>query len=1049
MRLTAAQIEGYWAAILADSQLGGRRRCYVQTDVMGREPVKALPVGEVAENFDPFGGLDFSLDLRVRSVVEKREEEQGEEEKQKKEQVKDYGVLEGVLKYAGQHEKGAHVLLVGKPGSGKTTALEQLLAGRELIWGRLPVLVRLRDLDGKAADPVLAEVRRVLQRWGVACGPEQVEGLVAKQLFLLLDGVNEIPTGEGLRRAVQRFRERFQNVPMVFTTRALNVGVDLGIGQKLEMEPLSGPQMEEFARSYLEEQGEALLKQLGGRLREFAETPLLLWMLCGLFKQNKEVPRNLGRVFRQFVALYDTRVKGFDDVTRSWQGRFLRALALRMMPQEGNPFGLRLGVSRQEAEDILAETLRIPVAEAVERLDLLLRFHLLQLRGADEVEFKHQLFQEYFAAEGLLGQLPGLSDLELQKHYLNLLDWSEALALVAGLLESEKEALRLVRLGLAVDLYWGARLAGEVLPQFQNGTVGLVLEYQVPDVLLLIELLGTTASESATLALVEAMPKAYPKVRQAIIYALSNIKHDHSISTILDALNDPDEGVRRAATMALREVNMQRDDIIDALVQALDDPSPFVVLNAAKALEVIKSERAIGGLLRALNQGDLTRPRAVAEALVAISGSKVTEGLVQALTSKNRQTKDLAHEVLVRTWQDSSTSYILPLLESSNRDMRLAAARILGEVQCNVAVHGLVKLLNDPHALIRQAAVTALGQIGNHAAIPHLTISLNDDNYQVRHLAQQSILQIQGLDFTSVSSSENLAWDYYGLVSQKKSSEIVALALNMLQSDDFTARYEAVEILSKVEGTEALNALLQALKDQDYCVRMTAIDAIAPRVNDQVLPNLVQMITDDYPDVRAAVVSAIARIDGPKVIPHLLKALSDQDSSVRSIAAREIGLTANQISQHESQAVLLYLINALKDPDLFVRQNTVVTICKLGNKSALPRLWEALADENYLVRSNAAETIATLGDASEIPALWDRHRQAPADYLKEALQTLQNKNKRYNYDISQTPLPASLSPTDSTTINNFNAPVGQVNTGPVTIQGNNIGTQNNLEESHE
>ena len=218
---------------------------------------------------------------------------------------------------------------------------------------------------------------------------------------------------------------------MIFTTRPLNVGVDLGIEKKLEMKPLSPEQMQEFTRKHLgTERGEALLNQLGERLREFGETPLLLWMICGLFSKTQQIPSNLGLVFRTFVSIYEKEKELAEE--QSSQSRFLQAIAFRMMPQGGDPFGWRLQISRQEAEEVLAVVFDVRVLDASEKLNKLLSYHLLQLKSQDELEFKHQLFQEYYAAEYLLTRLPHLSDQELRKHYLNLLDWSEAVALVAG-----------------------------------------------------------------------------------------------------------------------------------------------------------------------------------------------------------------------------------------------------------------------------------------------------------------------------------------------------------------------------------------------------------------------------------------------------------------------------------------------------------------------------------------------------------------------------------------------------------------------------------------
>jgi len=90
-------------------------------------------------------------------------------------------------------------------------------------------------------------------------------------------------------------------------------------------------------------------------------------------------------------------------------------------------------------------------------LEDLLNHHLIQLGAGDQIEFRHQLIQEYYTAESLLKLLPSLSDDALKREYLNYLKWTEPLALMLELVEDEAQAVRVVKLALVVDLRLGAR----------------------------------------------------------------------------------------------------------------------------------------------------------------------------------------------------------------------------------------------------------------------------------------------------------------------------------------------------------------------------------------------------------------------------------------------------------------------------------------------------------------------------------------------------------------------------------------------------------------
>jgi HEAT repeat protein len=981
---------------------------YTLTDAEGKQ----RPAKQVAPTFD-FG-------LMVQMVKPKKQFEAKTEEPQEK--VERFTVLEGIRQYAAQH-----VLLVGRPGFGKSTALARLMLEEAALSPnsgrgepkRIPVLVELRYWQGSIAQLILD----ALARHELSVTPEQLEIVLLRSL-LLFDGVNELPSEEA-RSQLSAFRRNHPKVPMIFTTRELSLGGDLGIEKKLEMQPLTEGQMQVFVRTYVPEQAEQMLRQLKERLREFGQTPLLLWMLCALFQQTGRIPENLGLVFQEFTQGYARQLK--EDVQiesdRAWWQPVLKQLAWVMM-QGTQPMDLRVAIQEEEAVKVIAQFLqnKVPYAEDFARKCLgdLQKHHLIQVgTNPKELEFRHQLIQEYYAAEALLEKLPRLTDEQLKQTYLNFLKWTEPLALMLALVEDKTQAKRVVRLAINMDLMLAARLAGEVKPKFQGHTIGLIAALEMPD-WLEVELLGETRSENAISGLLQYLEDSASIVSRSAAEALGKIGSETAIPGLLQLLEDSKPGVHGEAAEALGKIGSET--AIPGLLQLLEHSQPEVRREAAKALGKIGSETAIPGLLQLLEDSKPEVREIIAYALGEIGSEAAIPGLLQLLEDSKPEVREIIAYALGEIESEVAIPGLLQLLEGSDEGASRKATEVLGKIGSEAAIPGLLQRLEHFDPCVRERAAKALGEIGSEVAIPGLLQLLEDSGDSGRWSAEDALGKI-GFE------------------------AVISKLLQRLELSGSNVCARAAKVLGEIGSEVAIPRLLQLLEDSNSYVCLSAENALVKIASEAAIPGLLQRLEHPDPYVGESAAKVLGEIGSEVAITGLLQRLEHSDPSVRERVAYALG-------EIGSEAAISGLLQRLEDSNPYVCWSAEYALGKIGSEAAIPGLLQLLEDSND--RSGKVEE--ALGNIAKkhantlsphLPHLLTLIPTESGQKAHRVIRAIQENCKYYNYEIYQSYLEAQKRDQLEGQTNNSHpnaqiyniGNIGNLNTGNVIIHGDQIGAQ--------
>lgn len=836
---------------------------------------------KIERQIDQASPFDFGL---IVKTVKQSTQEQFEQQSEKS--LEKLPVLEGIRKYAFDPDV-RQILLVGRPGSGKSTTLARLLLEEATSPSdKIPILVELRYWQGSIVELIRSAFKR--HNWPIA--EAELEALLdQRQLLLLFDGVNELPSDQA-RSQLTAFRRQYPKVAMIFTTRDLSLGGDLGIEKKLEIQPLTETQMSEFVRSYLGiEQGEQLLRQLKDRLRDLGQTPLLLWILCEVVQQSPEskLPENLGGVFKVFTQSYKLSAVRKHEVAalkgdvrplsdrRLWDNA-LQYLAFVMM-QGKTDIDFRIVLDRVEAERELTNLFKQePSSSKTARdcLDDLLNYHLLQLgNNPDQIEFRHQLIQEYYAAEALLAKLDYLSEDQLKGNYLNYLKWTEPIALMLALLEEDEKALAIVQWALDIDLMLGARLAGAVRPALQRRAAGSTMGrarsnfLDLPDWFKL-KLLKTIGSKV---------------IADQIAAFLDNIHHhigDEAYFILLDLAPEaiPEEGRHRKNARKVQQLlkslpeHLEKEDspILHSRTLEQLEPRVRVVFEAWKA-KTLNFDEIIAELEAMLNIPNIATQRSVIKVLGSLKTQLVVPILLQVAQNPQSLVAGDAVMELSAFKLESLVPKLIEIFERNpNPNVRIDVIYALRAIESEAIIPLIFQAIWDPDVWICRAAAEAFESIDSEEIVPRLIEVFSHPEPHVRRLAAYRIQML--------SLKEN--------IEKLLSENYIQILVRELEHPDLWVRWRITFTLWNIATEQVMPLLYSKLRHQNLDIQLCAALVLGKFGCKDAAPGLVQLLKINnlgkHPDpygISNTAAYALKQVKDKSVgkyLPNLLPLISSQ-----------------------------------------------------------------------------------------------------------------------------------------------------------------------------
>ena len=320
---------------------------------------------------------------------------------------------------------GRPLVIIGNPGSGKSTLLRFLAwtfatpppSESSSISKFIPVLVSLKEWSQDSDEfynfLYTSGTRNSIQR-------EKWENWKSKELFqkaakqgrllLLFDGLDE--TGSKRKEIIQRLikigAELGENNIIVVSSRHSGYQYDLTGWAHFTLAPLREDDIIQFVRWFFNDplHSEKMIGEFLGDedLEEEIENPLLLGLLCHFYEKNGfQLPRSRAQLYeysvQNFIRVDDLQISGIQ------KPEFLK-FCHRVLEKLGADFFLeKTSFSRIEILDTVQSEMK-DQHFGMEKENILSLFLtssnlFMQEESPDDFVFRHQTFQEYYAARSI------------------------------------------------------------------------------------------------------------------------------------------------------------------------------------------------------------------------------------------------------------------------------------------------------------------------------------------------------------------------------------------------------------------------------------------------------------------------------------------------------------------------------------------------------------------------------------------------------------------------------------------------------------------------
>jgi predicted NACHT family NTPase len=367
------------------------------------------------------------------------------------------------------------LMVLGKPGSGKTTFLKYLAiqcSSGNLLSNLVPIFITLRDLaEAKNQPSCLEFIAKIISNSSIT-DSQITEVIKQGKALILLDGLDEIREEDANRiiKEIREFSDQYHTNQFVITCRIAGREYMFETFTEVEVADFSYKQIQSFITKWFQakklesDTAERFIEQLQSNppIRELATNPLLLTRLLLEFEDSGDFSTELAELYKRGIATllrkWDAK-RGIvrDQVYRNLSVQrkkdLLSQIALATFERKDfflkkKDFGRYIAEFIRNLPDAQTDPEALQLDSEAVLKSIESQNGLLVERARDIYSFSHLTFQEYFTARKIVkSSEPQALEKALQGLVSHITDksWREIFLLTVGMLQPANYLLQLMK----------------------------------------------------------------------------------------------------------------------------------------------------------------------------------------------------------------------------------------------------------------------------------------------------------------------------------------------------------------------------------------------------------------------------------------------------------------------------------------------------------------------------------------------------------------------------------------------------------------------------